>query len=115
MHFCSFSVPVTGIMNLKVNGDVCGMFTVTEAARTEILNRQKEMGGMPYIRLQMRHSCYMKMKLTVVDAIQPNDIEEKVDGLHFIIDKEHEHYFFNKKIDYVPDKFGFKEFEAFEV
>jgi uncharacterized protein YneR len=46
------------------------------------------------------------------EAIQPNDTEEIVDGLHFVIDKEHVHYFNNKKITYTPDKFGFNEFNA---
>ena len=46
----------------------------------------------------MRYSCYFKFKLTLEDSIQPNDAEEVVDGLHFIIDQEHVHYFNNKKI-----------------
>jgi Fe-S cluster assembly iron-binding protein IscA len=101
------------LIEYQIDRGVNGLFTVTEAAKTEILKRQKEMGDRPYARLQMRHSCYMKMKLTVEENTLPNDIEKIVDGLHFILDKEQEHYFFNKKIDYVPDKFGFMEFEAF--
>jgi len=93
----------------QTNGDVF-MFVVSEEAKTEIQNRLEEFGKV-YVRLQMRHSCYMKLKLTVEDEILPNDIEEMVDGLHFIIDKGHEHYFFNKKIVYGEDKFGFKEFD----
>lgn len=87
------------------------MFMVTEEAKAEIQNRQEEL-NLQYIRLQMRYSCYVKLKLTLEEGIQPSDIEEIVDGLHFIIDKEHVHYFNNKKITYTPDKFGFKEFNA---
>jgi Fe-S cluster assembly iron-binding protein IscA len=88
------------------------MFTVTEEAKSEILKRQIELAPKKLVRLQMRHSCFMKLKLTLEDTIQPNDTEEIVDGLHFIIDQEHVHYFNNKKIDFIPDKHGFKEFEA---
>ncbi|WP_394236748.1 iron-sulfur cluster biosynthesis [Niallia oryzisoli] len=86
------------------------MFIVSAEANAEIQNRKAEYGK-EYVRLQMRHSCYMKVKLTFEDEILPNDVEEVVDGVRFIIDKGHEHYFFNKKIVYGPDKFGFKEFD----
>jgi uncharacterized protein YneR len=46
------------------------------------------------------------------DTIQPNDREEIVDGICFIIDQGHVHYFNDKKIDFIADKHGFKEFEA---
>jgi Fe-S cluster assembly iron-binding protein IscA len=88
------------------------MFTVTEEAKTEIQKRLIEFQPKNLVRLQMRHSCYMKLKLTLEETIQPNDTEEFIDGLHFIIDKDHVHYFNNKKIDFITDKFGFKEFEA---
>lgn len=60
----------------------------------------------------MRYSCYIKLKLALEETIQPNDTEEFIDGLHFIMDKDHIHYFNHKKIDFIRDKFGFKEFEA---
>lgn len=60
----------------------------------------------------MRHSCYMKLKLTLEESVKPNDIEVTVDDLHFIIDKAHEHYFNNKIIDYKLDHTGFMEFDA---
>ena len=88
------------------------MFMVTEEAKAEIQKRLVEFQPKNFIRLQMRNSCYMKLKLTLEEMIRPNDTEELIDGLHFIIDKDHVHYFNNKKIDFIPDKFGFKEFEA---
>jgi Fe-S cluster assembly iron-binding protein IscA len=68
-----------------------------------------------FLYVQIKKSGYlrivMKLKLTLEDTIQPNDTEEIVDGLHFIIDQGHVHYFNNKKIDFILDKHGFKEFE----
>lgn len=88
------------------------MFTVTEAAKTEIKNRLNAAGTKPFIRLQMRHSCFMKLKLKLEESLCANDTEMTIDGLHFIIDKNHCHYFYDKKIDFIPDHTGFKQFEA---
>jgi Fe-S cluster assembly iron-binding protein IscA len=88
------------------------MFTVTETAKAEIKNRLHAAGTKPFIRLQMRHSCFMKLKLTLEESLCSNDTEMTIDGLHFIIDKNHCHYFHDKKIDFIPDHTGFKQFEA---
>ena len=87
------------------------MFIVTEAAKTELQNRMKLPDDSQLIRLQMRKSCFMKLKLTFEESSQPNDSEVIIDGLHFIIDKGECHYFRNKKLDFVPDTTGFKQFE----
>ena len=87
------------------------MFIVTEAAKTELQNRMELPDPKPFIRLQMRKSCFMKVKLTFEEFIQPNDTEITIEGLNFIIDKGELHYFRNKKLDFVPDQTGFKQFE----
>lgn len=88
------------------------MFTITEAAKTELQNRLKQPDSKKLIRLQMRFSCLMKLKLTLDDSVQPNDEELIIDGFHFIIDKDYLHYFNGKKIDFIADQTGFMEFEA---
>nr|WP_295972888.1 iron-sulfur cluster biosynthesis family protein [uncultured Bacillus sp.] len=90
------------------------MFSVTESAKGEIQKRFQEFPGNKYVRLQMRFSCYMKLKLTVEKEVQPNDVEVTVAEIKFIIDKEHEHYFNGKVIDYAVNHTGFKEFDAVE-
>ncbi|WP_458413564.1 iron-sulfur cluster biosynthesis family protein [Schinkia sp. CFF1] len=86
------------------------MFTITEAAKTELQNRLNEADTQKFIRLQLRNSCWVKLKLTLEDSIQSNDDEFIVDGMYFIIDQTQLHYFNNNKIDYVPDQTGFMEF-----
>ncbi|WP_078409008.1 iron-sulfur cluster biosynthesis family protein [Priestia abyssalis] len=88
------------------------MFKVTEAAKTELQNRLKLTDSNQIIRMQMRKSCFMKLKLTFEESIQPNDTEISIDGMHFIIDKGECHYFSNKKLDFIPDQTGFKQFEV---
>lgn len=87
------------------------MFIVTEAAKTELQNRLKLTNLNQFIRLQMRKSCFMKLKLTLEESIQPNDKEMIMDDMHYIIDKGEYHYFRNKKLDFLPDQTGFKQFE----
>jgi Fe-S cluster assembly iron-binding protein IscA len=87
------------------------LFILTEAAKTEIQNRMGLSNSAKFIRLQMRKSCFMKVKLTLEDSIKENDSEIVKDDLNFIIDKGECHYFRNKKLDFIPDQTGFKQFE----
>lgn len=87
------------------------MFLLTENAKTELQNRLELADSKQFIRLQMRKSCFMKVKLTLEETIQPNDAEITKDGLHFIIDNGECHYFNNKTLDFIPDTTGFKQFE----
>lgn len=84
---------------------------LTDAAKTEIQNRLELSDSAKFIRLQMRKSCFMKVKLTLEVAVEGNDSEIVLDNLHFIIDKGECHYFRDKKLDFIPDRTGFKEFE----
>jgi Fe-S cluster assembly iron-binding protein IscA len=68
------------------------VFIVTEAAKTELQDRMKLPDDNQLIRLQMRKSCFMKLKLTFEETSQPNDSEVIIGGLHFIIDKGEYHY-----------------------
>ena len=88
------------------------MFILTEAAKTEIQNRLEVSNSAKFIRLQMRKSCFMKVKLIIEDSIQENDSEIVKDDLHFIVDNGECHYFRNKKLDFIPDQTGFKQFEV---
>jgi len=87
------------------------MFIVTEAANQELLNRLKQYGHKQFIRLQMRKSCFMKVKITLEENIKASDTEVIKKGLHFIIDAGECHYFNHKTLDYIPDVTGFKQFE----
>jgi Fe-S cluster assembly iron-binding protein IscA len=87
------------------------VFIVTEAAKAELQNRLKDANINQLIRLQMRKSCFMKLKLRLEESIQPNDAEIIVDDMHFIIDKGECHYFRMKILDFIPDQTGFKQFE----
>ncbi|MED1470371.1 iron-sulfur cluster biosynthesis [Bacillus salipaludis] len=87
------------------------MFSVTNAARIELQNRLNSSDKNSLIRLQMRKSCFMKVKLLLEDSIRPNDTEVMLDGLHFIIDQGECHYFNHKTLDFLPDITGFKQFE----
>jgi Fe-S cluster assembly iron-binding protein IscA len=87
------------------------VFILTEAAKTELQNRLKLTDVNQLIRLQMRKSCFMKLKLTLEESIQPNDTEVMMGDMHFIIDKGECHYFRNKKLDFISDQTGFKQFE----
>jgi len=88
------------------------VFILTEAAKTEIQNRLEVSNSAKFIRLQMRKSCFMKVKLIIEDSIQENDSEIVKDDLHFIVDNGECHYFRNKKLDFIPDQTGFKQFEV---
>lgn len=88
------------------------MFLLSEAAKAEIKDRLKLSDSAKFIRLQMRKSCFMKVKLTIEKSIQPNDSEIVKEGLIFIIDNGECHYFRNKKLDFIPDQTGFKQFEV---
>ena len=88
------------------------MFILTEAAKTEIQNRLELLSSVKFIRLQMRKSCFMKVKLTLEGTMDFNDSEIVLDDLHFIIDKGECHYFRDKKLDFIPDQTGFKQFEV---
>lgn len=88
------------------------MFILTEAAKTEIQNRLGLSDSAKFIRLQMRKSCFMKVKVTVEEKMEVNDSEIIKDDLLFIIDKGECHYFRDKKLDYIPDQTGFKQFEV---
>ncbi|MEH7009278.1 iron-sulfur cluster biosynthesis [Neobacillus niacini] len=88
------------------------MFVLTEAAKAEIQNRLELSDSTKFIRLQMRKSCFLKVKLTLEGSIQDNDSEIVKDKLHFIIDKGECHYFRDKKLDFIPDQTGFKQFEV---
>lgn len=100
------------IFFLKIykNGDDL-VFTVSEAAKEEIQKRFTEKGSEYKVRLQMRHSCFMKLKLTFEETSQLNDTEILMDGIHFIINKDHVHYMNGKKLDYIPDNLNFKQFD----
>ncbi|MDR4945703.1 iron-sulfur cluster biosynthesis [Neobacillus cucumis] len=84
---------------------------VTEAANEELQKRLKQLVGKPFIRLQMRKSCFLKVKVTLEGSIHTKDTEIIKDGLHIIIDEAECHYFNNKTLDFIPDQTGFKEFE----
>ncbi|MCM3693458.1 iron-sulfur cluster biosynthesis [Neobacillus niacini] len=88
------------------------MFIVTEAAKSEIQNRLELSDSAKFIRLQMRKSCFMKVKVTVEESVQENDSQIVKEGLNFIIDNGECHYFRNKKLDFIPDQTGFKQFEV---
>lgn len=88
------------------------VFLLTDSAKTELQNRLELSDSKQFIRLQMRKSCFMKVKLTLEEVIQPNDTEINMDEMHFIIDKGECHYFTNKTLDYIPDQTGFKQFEV---
>ncbi|WP_419954539.1 iron-sulfur cluster biosynthesis [Neobacillus niacini] len=87
------------------------MLILTDAAKTEIQKRLELSESAKFIRLQMRKSCFMKVKLTLEGTMEANDSEIVLDDLHFIIDKGECHYFRNKKLDFIPDQTGFKQFE----
>ncbi|MED3561973.1 iron-sulfur cluster biosynthesis family protein [Bacillus xiapuensis] len=87
------------------------MFRVTNTAKTELQSRLNSSDKNSLIRLQMRKSCFMKVKLTLEDSIQPNDTEVILDGMHFIIDQGECHYFNHKTLDFLPDTTGFNQFE----
>jgi len=87
------------------------MFILKEAAKTELQNRLKLSDSNQFIRLQMRKSCFMKVKVTLEESIQLNDTEIIMDELHFIMDKGECHYFRNKTLDFIPDQTGFNQFE----
>lgn len=86
------------------------MFIVTIAAEEELQNRLNATDDR-FIRLQMRKSCFMKVRLTLEESIQPNDTEVILNEMHFIIDKRESHYFNQKTLDFLPDTTGFKQFE----
>ena len=88
------------------------MFILTEDAKLEIQNRLESSHSAKLIRLQMRKSCFMKVKLTLEGTMEVNDSEIIKGDLHFIIDKGECHYFRDKKLDFIPDKTGFKQFEV---
>ena len=88
------------------------MFILTQAAKTEVDKRLEQFGSNHFIRLQMRKSCFMKVKLTLDAAIQSNDSKIVKDDLTFIIDNGECHYFRDKKLDFIPDQTGFKQFEV---
>ncbi|MEH7176902.1 iron-sulfur cluster biosynthesis family protein [Neobacillus vireti] len=88
------------------------MIVLTEAAAAEIKNRLEQSDSAKFIRLQMRKSCFMKVKLTLEAAIQSNDSKIVKDDLTFIIDNGECHYFRDKKLDFIPDQTGFKQFEV---
>ncbi|MEH7502013.1 iron-sulfur cluster biosynthesis [Neobacillus drentensis] len=92
------------------NGDEF-VFILTENAITELQNRMKLADSIQFIRLQMRKSCFMKVKLTLEESIQLNDQEIIMNELHFIIDNGELHYFNHKTLDFIPDTTGFKQFE----
>jgi Fe-S cluster assembly iron-binding protein IscA len=87
------------------------VFILAEIAKEELQNRLKLSDSKQLVRLQMRKSCFMKVKLTLEELIQPNDVEIIKDELHFIIDKGECHYFNNKTLEFIPDTTGFKQFE----
>jgi Fe-S cluster assembly iron-binding protein IscA len=87
------------------------VFILTDAAKTELQNRLELFDAKQFIRLQMRKSCFMKVKLTLEQVIQPNDEEINKDEMRFIIDKGECHYFTNRTLDFIPDQTGFKQFE----
>jgi Fe-S cluster assembly iron-binding protein IscA len=87
------------------------VFILTDAAKIELQNRLKLSNSKQYVRLQMRKSCFMKVKLTLEEVIQPTDTEINMDEMHFIIDNGECHYFTNKTLDFIPDQTGFKQFE----
>jgi len=87
------------------------VFILTENAKTELQDRLTLARSKQLIRLQMRKSCFMKVKVTLEETIQSNDTEITKDDLHFIIDNAECHYFNHKTLDFIPDTTGFKQFE----
>lgn len=87
------------------------MFQLTESAKGELQSRLKEKGPGTFIRMKMRDSCFAKVRVSLDDTVQPNDMEIEVEGLQFRIDPEQIHYFQKKELDFRPDNTGFKEFD----
>ena len=88
------------------------MFELTEAAAVELQARVKASTVGRLIRLQMRKSCFMKVKVTVENVAAKNDDVLTILGLDFIIDRGECHYFRHKTLDFAPDHTGFKQFEV---
>ncbi|MFC7364267.1 MULTISPECIES: iron-sulfur cluster biosynthesis family protein [Bhargavaea] len=87
------------------------MFAVSDAAKEELANRLQP-GGPLFVRLRMRDSCLLSLKLTLVESPQPGDREFVVAGFRFLLDERELHYFKGKTLDYIPDRTGFRQFEV---
>lgn len=89
------------------------MFAVSDAAKDELEKRLRE-AGPPFVRLRMRNSCLLSLKLTIDESPQPGDSEFSLDGFRFLLDGKEIHYFKGKTLDYIPDPTGFRQFEMIE-
>jgi Fe-S cluster assembly iron-binding protein IscA len=86
------------------------MFAVSDAAKTELKNRLQS-AGPRFVRLRMRDSCLLSLKLTLVESPQPGDREISMDGFRFLLNGGERHYFKGKTLAYIPDQTGFRQFE----
>jgi Fe-S cluster assembly iron-binding protein IscA len=75
------------------------MLQITEKAREELQKRFQSRPSKHLVRLQMRHSCFMKGKLTMEEVPQADDIQFCLDDIIFILNNSQVHYFRNKKLD----------------
>ena len=83
------------------------MFAVSDASKEELAKRLQS-AGRPFVRLRMRESCLLSLKLTLVESAQPGDREFSKDGFCFLINEGELHYFKGKTLDYLPDQTGFR-------
>ncbi|SEI95405.1 Fe-S cluster assembly iron-binding protein IscA [Bhargavaea ginsengi] len=86
------------------------MFTVSDAAKAELAKRLKAFDHQ-FVRLRMRDSCLLSLKLTLDESRQQGDKEFPMDGFRFLLSEGELHYFNGKTLDYVPDQTGFRQFE----
>ncbi|KZE39000.1 iron-sulfur cluster biosynthesis [Bhargavaea cecembensis] len=86
------------------------MFTVSDAAKAELANRLQS-AGPRFVRLRMRDSCLLSLKLTLDESPQPGDREIPIDGFSFLLNEGELHYLRGKTLDYIPDQTGFRQFE----
>jgi Fe-S cluster assembly iron-binding protein IscA len=86
------------------------MFAVSDAAKAELANRLQS-GGPRFVRLRMRDSCLLSLKLSLDESPQPGDREFSLDGFRFLLNEMELHYYRGKTLDYVPDPTGFRQFE----
>ncbi|MCM3087909.1 iron-sulfur cluster biosynthesis [Bhargavaea ginsengi] len=86
------------------------MFTVSGAAKAELAKRMKA-SGPRFVRLRMRDSCLLSLKLTLDESRQQGDKEFPMDGFRFLLNEGELHYFNGKTLDYIPDQTGFRQFE----
>ena len=85
-------------------------FAVSDAAKEELSNRLQATGHR-FVRLRMRESCLLSLRLSLEESVRPGDKEIPLDGYRFLLNEGELHYFKGKTLDFVPDRTGFRQFE----